>query len=236
MMYSELDAAGGLSNALNAELSKLDSCLTSFANNSIAGMPSSYSRVERGQKFSQIYLAAHEQLYLPDFWKEEVCLAHGKTPTLVELAQALDWWLCKDVPLQELVAAFPFIEPTAVAAVFEEGREVAFMWRRLQMDESRTELKAFVDVAIRDALLSRLFPFTSLFTLCFSRCTGYPYTYDTPTVTPLERSLVGGWQYEVRLPDNTVVGRGSAAEALAMVKANLPLGIQPAVKGTAEHL
>jgi hypothetical protein len=236
MMYPELDAVGGLSNALNAEFSKLGSCLKSLATNSVAAMPSSYSWVERGKKFSQVYLAATEKLYLPDFWKEGVCLAHGQTPNVVDLAQALDWWLCKELSLQELVGAFPFIDPTAEAAVFEEGREIEFMWRRLQTDESRTELKAFVDVAIRDELLSRLFPFTSLFMLCFSRCTGYPYTYYTPTVTPLERSVLGEWAYEVRLPGNTVVGRGSATEALAMVKANLPPGIQPAIKGTAKHL
>ena len=235
-MYPESDAAGGLGNALNVEFIKLNSCLKILSNNSLDKMPFPHSVVKRGKKFSQIYLAANERLYLPDFWKEGVCLAQGKTSKLPDLARALDFWLCQDVTTQELAAAFSFITPTDSAVAFDENSEVDFTWRRIQADESRADLKAFVDLAIRDDVLSKLFPFTSRFTLCFSRCTGYPYTYDTPTVTPTGRSLFRGYQYEVRLPGHKVVGRGSAAEALALVKAHLPPGIKPAVKGTAQDV
>lgn len=235
-MYPELDAAGGLGNALNVEFIKLNSCLKILSNNSLDNMPFPHSVVERGKKFSQIYLAANEKLYLPDFWKEGVCLAQGQTNKLPDLASALDFWLCRDVTTQELAAAFSFINPTDSAVAFDENSEVDFTWRRIQADESRADLKAFVNLAVRDGMLSKLFPFTSLFTLCFSRCTGYPYTYDTPTVTPIGSSLFTGYQYEVRLPGHNVAGRGSAAEALALVKAHLPPGIKPAVKGTAEDL
>jgi hypothetical protein len=234
-MYPELDAAGGLGNALNVEFIKLGSCLKILFNSSLDKMPLC---VEKGKKFSQIYLAANEKLYLPDFWKEGVCLAHGATDNLVDLAKCLNFWLCKDVTTEKLSATFSFINPTNKAAAFDENREIDFTWRRIQTDDSKvgTDLKAFVDLAINDVILSRLFPFTSLYTLCFSRCTGYPYTHDTPTVTPIGRRVLGGYQYEVKLPGNTIAGRGSAAEALAIVKANLPPGIQPAVKGTAENL
>jgi hypothetical protein len=235
-MYTELDAAGGLGNALNAEFIKLNSCLKILFNNSLDKMPFPHSVVKRGKKLSQIYLAATEKLYLPDFWKEGVCLAQGQTNKLPDLARALDFWLCQDVTTQELATAFTFINPNDSAVAFDENSEVDFTWRRIQADESRADLKAFVDLAIRDEVLSELFPFTSLFTLCFSRCTGYPYTYDTPTVTPVGRSLLWGYEYEVRLPSHKVAGRGSAAEALALVKAHLPPGIKPAVKGTAEDL
>jgi hypothetical protein len=235
-MYPELDAAGGLSNALNAEFIKLDSCLKILSNSSLDSMPFPHSVVEKGKKFSQIYLAANEKLYLPDFWKEGVCLAQGQTNKLPDLAKALDSWLCQDVTTQELSTAFSFVNPNHLAAAFDENREIAYSWACIQADESRADLKAFVDLAIRDVVLNKLFPFTSLFTLCFSRCTGYPYTYDTPTVTPIGSSLFRGCQYEVRLPGNKVAGSGSAAAALALVKANLPPGIKPAVKGTAEDL
>lgn len=235
-MYPELDVAGGLGNALNAEFIKLDSCLKILSNKSLDKIPFPHSVVEKGNKFSQIYLAANEKLYLPDFWKEGVCLAQGRTNKLTDLAKALDFWLCKDVTTAELSAAFAFVNPNHLAVAFDEDREIAYTWACIQADESRADLKAFVDLAIRDVVLNKLFPFTSLFTLCFSRCTGYPYTYDTPTVTPLGRSVFGRYRYEVRLPGNKTAGRGSAAEALALVKANLPLGIKPAVKGTAENL
>ena len=235
-MYSELDAAGGLGNALQAQFDQLCSCLTVSSDGLSDNKSVTHSRVERGKKFSQIYRAAEEPLYLPDFWREGVCLAHGQTDNLGALAKSLDFWLCKDVTTRELVAAFSFINPADKAAAFDEGREIAFTWERIQADGARTDLKAFVDLAIRDDVLRRLFPFTSLFTLCFSRCTGYPYTHDTPTVTPLGKRVFGGHQYEVRLPGNRIAGRGSAAEALAIVKTNLPPNIKPAVKGTAENV
>jgi len=235
IMYPELDAAGGLDNALNAEFIKLDSCLSILSDSSLGKMPFTYSVVEKGKKFSQIYLAAKERLYLPDFWKEGVCLAHGQTNNLVDLAKCLDFWLCKDVTTGELSAEFSFINPSDKAIAFDENREIEFTWASIQSDDSRADLKAFVDIAINDEVLSKLFPYTSLFTLCFSRCTGYPYTYDTPTITPIGKSVFGGHKYEVRLPGNKIAGRGNAREALAIVKANLPLNIKPAVKGTAEN-
>ena len=229
-MYPELDAVGGLSNALKAQFSQLGSCLSTSADSASP----TYARVERGTKFSQIYLAAEQPLYLPDFWRDGVCLAQGQADNVADLAQALDVWLCQDVSTRALAAAFSFVTPADKASAFDEGREVAFTWGRLHADVSRAELRAFVDLAIRDDVVSQLFPFTSLSTLCFSRCTGYPYTRDTPTVTPLGKRVFRGPQYEVRLPDNRIAGRGSAPEALALVKANLPGDIKPAIKGTAE--
>lgn len=236
MLYPELEEVGGLRNALAAEFGRLDSGLKDVSDSSSDIMPFTYSRVEKANKFSQVYLAAQEKLYLPDFWREGVCLAHGKTSSLTELAKAVDFWLCKDVTTAELASAFPFIEPNEKAAAFDENREVEYTWTQIQSDDSKKELKTFVDLAIKDEVLGKLFPFTSLYTLCFSRCTGYPYTYDAPTVTPVSKTLFGRSKYEVRLPDNEVIGRGNAAEAIALVKANLPLDIKRAVKGTAEDL
>jgi len=235
-MYPELEEAGGLRNALAAEFSKIDSCLKDMPDSSSDIMPSTYSRVEKGKKFSQVYLAAKEKLYLPDFWQEGVCLAHGKTSSLTELAKVLDFWLCKDITTAELSSVFFFIEPNDKAAAFDENREVEYTWARIQSDDSKKELRAFVEIAVKDEILGKLFPFTSLYTLCFSRCTGYPYTYDTPTVTPVGKSLFGQSKYEVRMPNNRVLGRGNAAVSMALVKANLPSDIKPAVKGTAEDL
>jgi hypothetical protein len=233
MLYPEIENAGGLRNALAAEFNKIDSCLKDVSDNSSDMMPATYSRVEKGKKFSQVYLAAEEKLYLPDFWREGVCLAHGKTSSLTELAKVLDFWLCKDVTTAELSSAFSFIEPNNKAAAFDENSEVEYTWARIQSDDSRKELKTFVDLAIKDEILGKLFPFTSLYTLCFSRCTGYPYTYDTPTVTPVDKNVFGQSRYEVRLPSNQVIGRGNAKASLSLVKANLPLDIKAAVKGTA---
>lgn len=79
---------------------------------------------------------------------------------------------------------------------------------------------------------AKLFPYTSLWTLCFSRCTGYPFTKDTPTVTPIADKQ----QYLVRASDGMELGAGSASEALKMVLEHLPKDIGPAVRGTSEDL
>ena len=81
-MYPEIEEAGGLRNALAAEFSKIGSCLKDVPDSSSDIMPSTYSRVGKGNKFSQVYLAVKEKLYLPDFWREGICLAHGKTSKL----------------------------------------------------------------------------------------------------------------------------------------------------------
>ncbi len=115
-MYPELDAVGGLGNALNAEFKKLNSCLQPATTSPLNKTPVPHSVIKKGNKFSQISLAAHEPLYLLDFWREGVCLAQGKTTQLAALAKALDWWLCHDVTTAELAAAFAFVRPHAKAA------------------------------------------------------------------------------------------------------------------------
>ncbi|WP_370377651.1 DUF6193 family natural product biosynthesis protein [Catenulispora sp. GAS73] len=81
----------------------------------------------------------------------------------------------------------------------------------------------------------QLLPYTSHWVLCFSRCTGNPYTYDVPCIDYVEG------HYRVRWPgwgDTTrVLGEAATAEkAVALVVAHLPEGTGPAVTGTADEL
>jgi len=43
-------------------------------------------------------------------------------------------------------------------------------------------LRPLVEAAAQTESLSRLFPFTSMNRLCFSRCSDYPYTLDCPCI------------------------------------------------------
>src|SRR6185312_12521089 len=95
-LYPELSNMSGLKIALNSEFLKINSRLSVSDDHALLKMPITYARVEMERKFSQIYLAANEKLYLPDFWRDGVCLAHGKTDDLRELAKALNFWLCED--------------------------------------------------------------------------------------------------------------------------------------------
>src|SRR5262249_42755671 len=91
-LYPDLIAAGGLSAALQAELQVIGSRLrVSELDKAINFVV--YARVEFGSRFSQVYIAAEERLFLFDCWSRGVCLAHGSTPSLAELAGAINRWV-----------------------------------------------------------------------------------------------------------------------------------------------
>lgn len=201
-------------------------------------LPFAYARIEKGSKFSQVCLAADEKLYLPDFWRNGVCLAHARTDDILDLAKVIDFWLNHDISTGELAEKFGFVQPNENAKAFDENKEVEYTWNLILQDESRADLRDFIRLAIRDEVLNKLFPFTSLHTLCFSRCTGYPYdTHDLPDITPKKlenNSQLANSVFVVKKNRNEYIGEGSAAEALKIVKAHLPANIQPAIKGTAD--
>ncbi len=230
-LYPEVGKLGGLAEALDIEFEKMQSFLRCTIDNTIKNLPFSYARVENKRRFSQIYLAAEEKLYLPDFWRNGVCLAHGKTNSISKLAEVLNYWLTTEATTDLLQDKFQFIKANEKAKAFDENKEVDYTWNLILNDSSQVDIKSFVELAIKDDILSKLFPFTSLTRLCFSRCTGYPYTYDTPIVIPVSKG-----NYEVRLSNNDIIGTGTALEALKMVKDNLPMNIKSAVAGTAEDL
>lgn len=248
-MYPELDKVGGLQNAINIEFEKLNSTLRVSQESELDKIPLTYARVENGQKFSQVYIGAEEKIYLPDFWKEGVCLAHGQTKNISELAQVLDFWLCNGITTKQLADKFPFVSQSDKAFAFDNNNEVDYTWNYILEDQERAEIKDFVKLAIKDNVLNKLFPFTSLYTLCFSRCTGYPYdTDDLPNVTPKQfenfAPVNNGKsvaiedkvqvQFVVTKNKSEYLGEGNAEEALRIVKANLPDKIQSARKGTAD--
>jgi hypothetical protein len=228
--YPDLVAAGGLAQALQAALREIGSPLTvSELDKGVRFV--AYARVESGSRFSQVYIAAQERLFLFDFWARGVVLANGQTPHLVDMAQAINKWVGSDCRTTDLAAAFPFVTVKEEAAAYERGEEVEERWRLYIASIGYPELEAFVAAASQRPQLRQLFPYTSLNNFCFSRCTGYPFTSDTPCVRSVKRG-----QYEVVTRTGTVLGCGNAEEAADLVVANLPPGCGPAVPGTAEDL
>lgn len=253
-MYPELEKMGGLANAINLEFEKLHSTLKVVGDENNDKIPVTYARVENGNKFSQIYLAAEEKLYLPDFWRDGVCLAHGSIASISDLAQAVLYWLTQNVSTQELSKQFNFVQPNDKAKAFDENKEVEYMWKCLVSEDDTLGLKEFIDLASKDEFLNKLFPFTSLYTLCFSKCTGFPFdTTDLPNVTPIEyihfalpkntseyakvrhvASASNNKLYVITKNKTQYVGEGNAIESLKIVRDNLPNDIKPARKGTAD--
>ncbi|HKE55328.1 MAG TPA: DUF6193 family natural product biosynthesis protein [Pyrinomonadaceae bacterium] len=231
-LYPDLIEQGSLANALQAALRKIGSSLSiSDLQKSVSFIV--YARVESGHRFSQIYLGAKTRMFSCDFWNRGVSLAHGATPEIMELARAIDKWIAFGWSTGELASAFHFVQVKPTAATYERGEEVEMRWRQYlaSVGERFPELTAFVSAAAAEPKLRQLFPFTSLNRFCFSRCTGYPFTHDTPEVVPL-----GSDEYEVISSSGESLGRSNAAGAVALAVAALPPDCGPAVPGTADQL
>lgn len=252
-MYPELLINGNLTNAINREFKQLRSTLKA-ENETGQKIPFAYARIEHNNKFLEICIAADKKLYLPDFWHDGVCLADGATNSISQLAKAVDYWLNNDVSTQALSKAFNFIKPNDKAEAFDENREIEYSWQRLFTVNDWAGLNQFISLASKDEILGNLFPFTSLYTLCFSKCTGYPFdTTDLPNVTAVQyanfalhpsaperltikrdASFGDDIIYIVTKHKGEYVGQGTATEALRMIHSILPGDIGPARKGTAE--
>jgi Family of unknown function (DUF6193) len=230
-LYPDLIAAGGLDAALSASLLEVGSALTaSRLNGNIRFV--AYSRVNRGNRSSQVYLAANERLFTFDFWSEGVLVANGKTPDIIETARAIDAWVANDCSLEKL-SAFTFVTLTKQALSHENGTLTEEVWKSYlgTIADDLPELERFVALAAQVPQLRQLFPYTSMNRFCFSRCTGYPYTSDTPIVEPQPDG-----QYVVRACDGSVIGKGPASVAVQLVIGHLPTNCGAAVRGTAETI
>lgn len=229
--YPDLAAAGGLDAALTSALAEIGSRLAA------TGLPKDirflvYSRIELGNRFSQVYIAAEKRLFLLDFWRDGVHLANAHTPDIKEAAEVIDKWVATVCSLDEL-AELPIVSLTQVARSHDQGTEVEDRWNDYldAIGNNFPELVAFVNAAALAPQLRQLFPFTSMNRLFFSRCTGYPYTRDTPQVHPQKDGSYNVFSHEGKL-----FGHGDAATAVQLVLANLPPDCGPAVRGTAETM
>lgn len=235
-LYPELEKVGGLANALNIELSRTDPYLKAISGNGNITYPPSYTEVRYLNKVCHIHIAKLEKLYLPSFWRDGVCLAQGSTDNIASLAEVIHYWLSENVQTSKLAEKYRFIQPSANAIAFDENREIEYTWDKLLNDGSFIHLRSYIELAIKDDIVNKLFPFTSMYSLCLSRCTGYPYDMENlPVVSPLLNSNSASEQlFRVVKPGTGIIGDGNAHQALKMVKDSLPHNIEPARKGTGE--
>lgn len=229
-MYPEIQACGSLAAALQDALRSAGSTLSSDPQVSV--MPFSYARVEAGPRLVQLYVATEKRLFLAEYWAHGVALAAGSCPDLIETATAIDFWVSQDGPLTQAIhERFPWVTPKAKADAFESGNEVEWKWTQMLSDTSHSEeLRLAVLRTSENPRLRKLFPYTSLFTLCFSRCTGYPFTRDVPCITP-----TGPGQFSVTHLNEEHIGEGDIDTCIDLVVAHLPPDCGAARRGTAEQ-
>jgi hypothetical protein len=212
--YPEVRSSGSLRAALQDALTSAGSDLR--VSDPTEFFSSTYARVESGSRFSQVYLAAKERLFLPDFWSDGVEFGTGATPDLEFLALAIHSWVSGSLrSTREMTDRFDWFTPRPSAEAFEAGTEVDWAWTRLIEDSSASAAtRALIHRASQEPILRRLFPYTSMDNLCFSHCTGYPYTRDIPCLSP----------------------HGDIETSLASLLRDLPTDCGPARRGTASTL
>jgi hypothetical protein len=204
--------AGGFAGALASELEQLGSTLR----------PESGPRdllsagVRVGSRTASVTCAANERAFHVDFWNDGVQSAGGWTAELPQAARAAAEWFERSASVRGVAERFAFLKPNPLAEAYEAGSAIEFRWGELLDDPRHEELQPSIAEASGRAELRRLFAFTSLFSLCFSRWVGYPFSEDLPAAK---------WQdgtFRVVDASNRPIGSGDEVAAVDLLVDGLP--------------
>jgi hypothetical protein len=199
------------------------------------GRVAGFTIIDNNRRFSQISYDIDDKRFRFDFWDRGVWIGHANTRSPLDVAQSLHAWMELKVTISEMRESFPFIAFESIAVAFEQDKEVEWKWDSLEdfmrNEEHIGELLPLLLVARKKRELKMLFPFTSHIRLCFSRCTGFPYSGDCPFAAPTKQG-----QYQVFNASGQAVGKGDAESAVQLLIDHLPPNCGPAVKGTADDL
>jgi hypothetical protein len=187
---------------------------------------------EQSDRIAGVMLAAEERLFLVDLWDQGVQMGSAQTPDLNGAVGVIHAFLADQLSTAELHERFPFLTIGDQAQVHELGAaaEVAWQWDNVKRHaaEFSPDLLPLLNTLVDRPPFNQLFPYMSLEALCFSRCTGCPYTGDCPVVVAL-----GTDDYEVRDMRGKTFGRGDKNTALDLLITNTPPTFGPAVQGNA---
>lgn len=143
--------------------------------------------VEHDERASQVYNEYRGDGYRFDFQIRGAVLAKASSPDLTTVARSIHRWAVDRVTTSQLSDEFDFVSAEDWAPIFEQGREVEWRWTEYAKSIPTNEpwLVDVFEIASNTPELRQLFPFFSMWKLCFSRCTEWPYTYDLPCITPV---------------------------------------------------
>ena len=238
-LYPDIVEAGSLGAALGQIL---DTRTPSLTTASLDGARS-YAYIARGIRASQVSMALQERSFSASFWKNGVRYAHMRSSDLSETAHAIHIWLVDEPLLDDMQNRFPRIRETEIGRADENGEAREHQWVALHTawqsarsydDPSHSPLY-LIEAGMKSPELRRLYPYTSLYRLCFRHGAGYPYQEDFPYAVPLGngryraysanyrmelQTMDSGTVYECAIHD--ILGEGTAEEVIAMLVANLP--------------
>ena len=251
LFYPDIQAAGGLAPALDAEFAALGVALD------VHGFGAGcWATVKTGLRTSQVAIALEERLFLPSFSSQGVGMGNASNPDLVAVAAAIAVWLTQDVSIAYMEQRFPFFKSSDGSKEFEAGGGVDYAWAKMDGWVARDlpRLTPLVEAAKHRPQLRQLLPFTSHESLHFSRSTGYPYTNDVAHAIPVGeeqyRALGPGYKVEKKIIrteatgndfhydhyDYDILGEGDADHVIDLIVSALPPNCGPAITGTAEDM
>ena len=196
---------------------------------------------EVGQRRARLSIASEHRGFHLSCWSQGVVYGSGWAPSPAAVADALFRFVSGASSCVEMVEAHPWFSADSWAH-HERGAEayVGWKWGRLlerfrSAEREVVGLPELVEAAFRKEELRRLFPFTSLYLLCFSRCTGYPFTNDCPSVCP-DRGGQGFVVFGSNLGSGVESRCSTAETAIEQLVRLLPPGLGAAVHGTSESI
>ena len=233
--YPDLQERDGLAPALQCVLMQLGSRL--LVRKFDAPRFCAYASLHTGQRFSSVMVAEGKRAFYVDFWDQGVPCAAGWISQLSEVGRAIVAFHVRGSPIQDLVSQFVWLTVNPTEFIPESSVEyfLTGAWQsleeRLKVEGDHWlahELLALTTEAAQRPQLRQLLPFRSLYHLCFSRTTGYPFTRDCPVAHPVEPGI-----FRTVSPDGQrCLGRGDAVQAVDILIANLPPNCGPARHGT----
>ncbi|GAA2659201.1 hypothetical protein GCM10010400_16610 [Streptomyces aculeolatus] len=237
-LYPDLASAGSLAGALETVAAELGLSLGRvLVDGSDPLRSAGVESTTADREVSWINLGSVERWFIFSGWSMGVQLVSGATQDLGEMARALEAWR-NAMRLEEIREASPFVKVTELAKAHERGpaEAVAEKWRLLleglRQESDHLELAhrtlEVAELAHAEPQLRQLLPFTSHWSLHFSTCTGFPYSWDVPFIDPLSDG-----RYRVCGPSRgRVIGEAATAEhAITLVVGGLPANCGPAVAG-----
>jgi hypothetical protein len=230
-LYPDLAAAGSLAAALARTAERMGVNLDIRPARDGSRLTCASIHTPRGH--FGVNTGAVERWFITSLWWRGVELTRGHTKDLTAVVGAAETW-ASGASLADLCTAWPHLGLWEMAQAHERGPGdmVAVKWQRLRQHAALI-VAPLVEAAYAEPRLRMLYPFTSHHDLHFSRCTGFPYSFDVPFI----QHLPGGRYLVAGLRRGRVVGDADdPASAVALVVAGLPAGCGPAIAGTAEKL
>ena len=240
-LYPDIEVHGSLARLYDALFLEIGSPLR-CEGSSFLGRTG--ARVEGGNRFSQLVIAAKERSFHFDFWQDGVPLASFWLPSPEPIAHILHQLLAlKRNPL-EVEAEFAWfqLDDKARAFLMSPRAYTEKQWQHLddhlRQHEHLQQLHRPLVLAHAHPQLGLLYPFNSMYSLHFSRCTGYPFDTPFPRIGMTSDTKNGRPIYIVRHRRNNspVEFEGEAEGAVNYVAAQLPPDCGPARQGTADDL